>query len=283
MTPVPLPPAAYDTPSLSPDGKRIALSLTDESGTNLWVYDSERGTLGKRTFGGNNRWPVWAPGGEELLYAGGTRTLFWRLMRLSADGTSRGEELGVDIERQDIQVPTSWSDRYRTVLYQDGAETWKISLEDEKAERFLSHAGATVREARFSPDETHVAYRSDETGRDEIYVVPFPGPGGKWQISTDGGAQAMWSPRGDELFYKNGNRMMAVGVRTSPTFAAGTPRILFETELPESFPGDPSRYGVTPDGRFLVIAPAPDAEDEDEPEIHVIVNWAETLKDRVSR
>ena len=90
----------------------------------------------------------------------------------------------------------------------------------------------------------------------------------------------MWSLRGGELFYKNGNRMMAVEVRTSPTFEASTPRVLFETDLPERVPGDPSRYGVTPDGRFLVTAPAPNAENEEKPEIHVIVNWLETLRDR---
>lgn len=73
--------------------------------------------------------------------------------------------------------------------------------------------------------------------------------------------------------------MMAVEVRTSPTFHAGVVRVLFETELPETSPGDPSRYGVAPDGRFLIIAPAPDVEDGDKPEIHVIVNWLETLRD----
>lgn len=137
-----------------------------------------------------------------------------------------------------------------------------------------------MREARFSRDESHVAYRSNESDRDEIYVVPFPGPGGKWQISTEGGAQPMWSRKEGELYYKNGNRMMAVSVRTSPSFEAGTPRILFETDLPESSPGDPSRYGVAPDGRFLVIAPAPDAKSEERAEIHVIVNWSDTLRDK---
>ncbi len=275
-TPLPLPVAAYDAPSLSPDGKRIALVMTDESGTNIWVYDIRRGTLGKRTFAGQNSFPIWTPDGEEILYTagGGNR----RLMRLRADGASGGEELG--IEQKNYQIPTSWSDRHRTLLYQYGSETWRLSLEQEKAEPFLKLEGATLREARFSPDETHVAYRSDESGRDEVYVVPYPGPGGKWQISTDGGAQLMWSPRGGELFYKNGNRMMAVEVRTSPTFEASTPRVLFETDFHELNPIDPSRYGVTVEGRFLVIAPAPNAENEEKPEIHVIVNWLETLRDR---
>ncbi len=99
---------------------------------------------------------------------------------------------------------------------------------------FLTYEGATVREARFSPDQRFVAYRSDESGRDEVYVVPFPGPGCKWQISTDGGAQPMWGPGGGELFYTSGDRMMVVSVSTGQTFEPGSPRVLFETALPES-------------------------------------------------
>jgi serine/threonine protein kinase/WD40 repeat protein len=278
ITPLPLPAAAYQEPSLSPDGKRIALAMTDESGTNIWVYDIGRGNLGKRTFGGRNLFPIWTPDGEEILYTAGG--VFQRLMRLRADGARGGEEMDVDVPSPGGQIPISWSDVHRTLLFQYNTETWRFSVEDEKAEPFLKHTGATLREARFSPNQTHVAYRSDESGRDEVYVVPYPGLGGKWQISTDGGAQPMWSPRGGELFYKNGNRMMAVQVQTSPSFEAGTPRVLFETDLPERVPGDPSRYGVTADGRFLVTAPAPNAENEEKPEIHVIVNWLETLRDR---
>jgi hypothetical protein len=136
-----------------------------------------------------------------------------------------------------------------------------------------------LREARFSPDQRFVAYRSNESGRDEVYVVPFPEPGGKWQISTDGGAQPMWGPGGGELFYKSGNRMMVVSVSTDPTFEPGSPRVLFETALPESSPGDPSRYGVSADHeRFLITAPAPGAEESAGPEIHVIMNWFQELQ-----
>ncbi len=102
-TPVPLPAAAYNAPSLSPDGSQLALSITDESGTNIWVYDIERGTLGKRTFGGFNNFPIWTPDGEEIFYTTGT------LMRMRADGASGGEGLGIEIPASNGQVPTSWS------------------------------------------------------------------------------------------------------------------------------------------------------------------------------
>ena len=84
---------------------------------------------------------------------------------------------------------------------------------------------------QISPDGRWVAYTSDESGRLEVYVRPFPGPGGKWQVSTDGGSEVAWSPKGNELFYRTGARkekMMVVDYQTQPTFSAGKPRLLFE-------------------------------------------------------
>ena len=276
-TPLPLPPAAYNAPSLSPDGRHLALSITDDSGANIWVYDIERGTLGKRTFGGRNTFPIWTPDGEEILYSEGDNLDY--LARLRADGSSRGQRLMIDGLEPGVQVPTSWSDVHRVLLFLSRGDSWKLSLDEEAVGPFLTHEGAIEREARFSPDQRFVAYRSDETGRDEVYVVPFPGPGGKWQISTDGGAQTMWAPRGGELFYKSGDRMMVVSVSTDQTFEAGTARVLFQTALAERAPGDPFRYAVSADGqRFLITAPAPTADEADAPEIHVIVNWFRELE-----
>ena len=200
-------------------------------------------------------------------------------MRVRADGSAAAEELPLDLPRGGVRVPTSWSDAHRTLLFRYRGDTWKLSLDEEGAVPFLTHETATVQEARFSPDQRWVAYRSDETGRDEVYVVPYPGPGGKFQISNDGGAQPMWSPAGGELFYKSGDRMMAVNVETESSFEAGTPRVLFETPLPERLVGDPARYAVSRDGRrFLITAPAPGADTLDSPEIHVVVNWFEELE-----
>jgi serine/threonine-protein kinase len=272
--PLPLPAATYDSPSPSPDGRQLALSMTDESGTNIWIYDLERGTLGKRTFGGFNLFPIWTPDGEELIYSSDAAA---SLARLRADGSSGGERMQIEGMGQGAKVPTSWSDVHRVMLFQLRGDTWKLSIDEESVSPFIEQEGSTEREARFSPDQNYVAYRSDETGRDEVYVVSFPGPGGKWQISREGGAQPMWAPAGDELFYKSGDRMMAVTVRTEPTFEAGAPRVLFESPLPERVPGDPSRYGVSADAqRFLITAPAPG--DEGEPEIHVILNWHQELE-----
>jgi hypothetical protein len=130
----------------------------------------------------------------------------------------------------------------------------------------------------FSPHGRWLTYVSDESGGPEIYVQPYPGPGGKWQISTDGGTEPMWSPNGRELFYRSGTRMMAVDVTTQAGFSAGKPRMLFErlyfsTPFPQTFP----RYDVSSDGqRFLMMKQA----DPVPTQINVVQNWISELKGR---
>jgi serine/threonine-protein kinase len=127
----------------------------------------------------------------------------------------------------------------------------------------------------FSPDGHWVTYRSNESGRQEIYVQPYPATGAKWQISTEGGEEAVWGPSGRELFYRTEDRMMVVDITTEPTFAQGKPKLLFE--------GDYLRYGprafydVSPDGqRFLMIKLGEQALAVTQ--IHVVLNWFEELK-----
>jgi serine/threonine-protein kinase len=132
----------------------------------------------------------------------------------------------------------------------------------------------------FSPDGRWMAYGADESGRNEIYVRPYPGPGGKWQISADGGGAAVWNPSGRELFFRSGDRMMAVDVTTQPTFAAGKPRLLFEARqyVPNSLVGLRPNYDVSPDGqRFLMLKPTQQQETA-LTQIHVVLNWFEDLK-----
>jgi hypothetical protein len=131
----------------------------------------------------------------------------------------------------------------------------------------------------FSPDGRFIAYDSNESGRLEVYVQPFPGPGGRWQVSTEGGRQAVWSRTGREIFYRSGDRMMAVKVQTDPSFALSKPEVLFEGR----YAGGIEWYGyadydVSPDGRRFLMIPI---EDESAPtRVHVVLNWAEELKTR---
>ena len=134
----------------------------------------------------------------------------------------------------------------------------------------------------FSPDNQWLAYVSNETGSNEIFVRPFPGPGNARQISTEGGGGPIWSPSGRELFYMNGNRLMAAGIETEPVFNAGTPRLVFADRFRPST-GNVASYDVSADGEgFVMIQDAESAGIEAQPDqISVVGNWFEQLQERV--
>jgi Tol biopolymer transport system component len=154
-------------------------------------------------------------------------------------------------------------------------DLYTLPLRDGEPQPFL-RTSSNQTAPRFSPDGHFIAYASNESGQYEIYVRPYPGPGGKWQISTDGGGEPVWNPKGRELFYRNGNKMMAVDVTTQGTFSAGKPRVLFEgpyVPTPRSF----QDYDVSPDGqRFLMLKPNEQALAQ----IDVVLNWFEELKQK---
>ena len=155
-----------------------------------------------------------------------------------------------------------------------------MSLQDRKAETIIGTPASDVA-PRFSPDRRWLAYVSDESGRPEVYVQSFPGPGGRWLISSDGGTEPVWNRNGRELFYRIGRRFMAVPIDPAQNFSAGNPTVLFEGDyVASNFPLTSPGYDVSPDGqRFLVvkeIEPAATAT-----EINVVVNWTEELKRRV--
>ena len=168
-----------------------------------------------------------------------------------------------------------------------GRDIWVLRLSDRKAQPFL-RTPYDETAPKFSPDGRWLAYVSEESGRREVYVQPYPGPGGKWQISTDGGQEPVWNPNGRELFYRSGSKIMAVDVNQSrdregagaSAFAAGKPRMLFEGPyLPTSasFP----YYDVSPDGqRFLMLKPV-EAQTSAPTQINVVLNWFEELKKKV--
>jgi serine/threonine-protein kinase len=149
---------------------------------------------------------------------------------------------------------------------------------DRKPEPFLN-APYEETAPTFSPDGKWLAYSSDESGRREIYIRPYPGPGGKRQISTDGGQEPVWNPGGGELFYRRGNKVMAVSIDTESGFSAGSPRMLFEgSYLPTT--ASFSYYDVSPDGeRFLMLKPV-ETEATAPAQIHVVLNWFEELKQK---
>jgi len=281
--PLAAPPRDYDQPRLSPDGRRIAVDIGDPpAGVQVDLYDPARDTLSRWTFGGNNdEYPTWTPDGKRIAFMsdrGGALTVFWQL----ADGSGGLERL---TDGQTTSVPFSWSpDGQLLAEVQVAAPTApKISvlrLADRKAQRFQqTQTGAFEDAPQFSPDGHWIAYASDESGRREIYVQPYPGPGGKWQISTDGGNEPLWNHNGRELFYRDGDKMMAVDVSTQSGFAAGKPRQLFEGPYLKNIVAYARpNYDVSPDGqRFLMIKPV-EQQQAAPTQINVVLNWTEELK-----
>jgi eukaryotic-like serine/threonine-protein kinase len=134
----------------------------------------------------------------------------------------------------------------------------------------------------FSPDGHWLAYTSNESGRFEVYVQSFPGPGARWQISINGGDQPVWARNGRELFYREENKMMSVAVTTRSTFSVGTRTLVFAGPYQHSPSLGPADYDVSPDGRqFLMIQPS--LQEPTATQINVVLNWFEELKPRVGR
>jgi predicted Ser/Thr protein kinase len=276
--PLPPPAQAYRYARLSPDGRRIAV----ESDSQIWIYDLARDTFTRLTFEGTtNQGPVWTPDGKRITVDSnkeGTANLFWQL----ADGSGGLERLAPG---QYAQIPRSWSPDGQILAFHEnnpttGKDIWVLRLSDHKAEPFLRtpfNEGGPV----FSPDGHWLAYISDESGRPEIYVKPYPGPGGKWQISTEGGSEPAWNHNGRELFFRSGSKMMAVEVTTLPTFSAGKPKLLFEGQyVPVQAGLMSTAYDVSPDGqRFLMIKAGEQAQAPSQ--INVVLNWFEELKQKV--
>ena len=177
-----------------------------------------------------------------------------------ADGSGGLERLTTS---EYVNVPISWSPDGQLLAFIEnnpttGQDIWVLRLERPQGAAVPPNAfNESV--PRFSPDGRWLAYISNESGRFEIYVQPYPGPGGKWQISTDGGTEPVWNPNGRELFYRSGDKMMAVDIATQPSFVAGKPRMLFEgpyVPTPLTIPN----YDVSPDGqRFLMLKPSEQA------------------------
>jgi eukaryotic-like serine/threonine-protein kinase len=272
---------AYRAPRLSPDGQRVAVTI-EEQEVQVWLYDLSRETLTRLTFEKGNGNPSWTPDGKRIAFQSDTEgpsafNLFWQL----ADGSGGRERLTTS---KYIQGADSWSPDGQLLAFTEldpttGRDIWVLRMSDRKPQPFLRTPSDECA-PRFSPDGRWLAYVSDASGRYEIYVQPYPGPGGKWQISTEGGTEPMWNRNGRELFYRSGGKMMVVEITTQPSFAMGRPRTLFEggQYMPPtgSYPYPFPNYDVSPDGqRFLMITR------DSKPQINVVLNWFEELKSRV--
>ena len=278
VEPIDSPLRAYIQPRLSPDGRRLAVSIAGEN-RDIWVYDMGRQTLSRLTFApGADETPVWTPDGKWVTFAGdrdGVRNLLRRL----ADGSGEEEQL---VTLQEHAHANSWSPDGQVLVFGMGPTgtasegIWLLPLEGDRKPTLLLKPSFNVYASRLSPEGHWIAYASDESGRSEIYVQAFPGLGGKWQISTDGGGHAVWARDGRELFYRNGDKMMVVEVTTQPNFAHGSPKALLEGQFFTADAGN-TTYDVAPDGQhFLMIQPG--EPEQGVTQINVVQDWFEELK-----
>jgi eukaryotic-like serine/threonine-protein kinase len=283
---------SYRTLALSPDGTRVAFDRADAhnpSVRNIWLYEFTRGVTTRFTFdSGLDFDPVWSPDGSRIAFTSsrdGSFNLYQKLSNLAAED----EPL---LKSNDAKASSSWSPDGRYLLYFNPvppAHQWLLPLSAETDRKPVRVDSSEFNEAagRISPDGRWIAYTSDESGKQEIYVRPLDVPAatgaspasgtpvtGKWMVSKDGGTTALWRGDGKELFYLSavGGNAMAVEVSTSGVFQAGVPKSLFKVPPGVLF------WDVSPDGkRFLMAAPSETAASAQAP-FTVVLNWQAALK-----
>ena len=250
----------YAGVDLSPDGRRFAVHLHEGTGGDNWFFDLAQGRMQRLTFdaGQDNSSPVWSPDGTRVAFAS-QRNSRWGLYVKLADGTA-AEELITESEVQ--KWPTSWSPDGKLLVYTQltgSGDVWAVPVADDKKPVPLLQSLSAEGYGQVSPDGKWMAYQSNETGRAEIYVKPFPEGPGKWQVSTDGGQFPRWRRDGRELFFYFNNNMIAADVRvTGSSVEPGVPRTLFGLAVPSVAlaHGVYNRYAVTADGQRFLISQA---------------------------
>jgi Tol biopolymer transport system component len=268
-------------PALSPDGKRLAVGLMSPPQSDIWIYDLIRGTRTRLTFGPEpEQWPVWSPAGDRIAYmTGGAGPGSFSIAWKAADGTGQPEEL----------VKSGWEHSFspdgRFLLYDvlkgQAWNLWYMPLAGERKPVPLLESGARKHSSRVSPDGQYVAYVSDESGREEIYLTRFPTGEGRWQVSVNGGVWPRWSAKGDRLFYtETDNSLLEVEVALRPQVRLGAPRKLFARQRSGApvAQGWPDGFDVTGDGTRFVVAQG--TEQRGPAAITVVQNWFQEFRGR---
>jgi eukaryotic-like serine/threonine-protein kinase len=270
--------AAYGDVELSPDGKRASVSIPSSGGRlDVWLYDVARGLRTRFTFdAANEAESIWSPDGSRVVF-NSNRKGHYDLFQKASSGAGTEEVL---LEDNFEKNPVSWSPDGRSILYRStggptGNDLFVLPLSGDKKPAPFVNTQFMENYGQFSPDGRWVAYRSDESGRNEIYVAPFPGPGGKWQISTGGGDLPRWRRDGTEIFYlAPDNKLMAAAVNgKGPSFEIGAVKPLFEAR-PQT--GQRYPYAVSADGQRFLIHTLP--EQTASAPITVVLNWTAGVK-----
>lgn len=267
---------AYEDLSLSPDGRRVALTVEGPT-WNIWIYEIPRGTLTRFTFENDNRDPFWTPDGKRVVYTSfrnGKYGLYWK----AADGSGGEEQL---ISDTNWLCASSFSSDGKELAYieqspETGIDIWILPLDGERKPRSFLRTRFKEWFPEFSPDGHWLAYESDESGRFEIYLQQYPGPGRKVQISNEGGSRPVWSHDGRTLFYVKGDKLMRVPIETKTGFAAG----MTQQEFEGNYYTSGHYFDVMPDGKqFVFIKEMEQARAATQ--INLVLNWFDEFKQQM--
>jgi Tol biopolymer transport system component len=274
------PPQIYGNIRLSPNGQRADVNITAGAGAarDIWIIDLMRGTLNRLTSEGINDNPIWTMDGRRVAFYSTQGSfqptgIYWA----AADASSKPELL---LATNIVSFPDSWTPDGRTLLYHSTgpAHIWVVQPTgnggDGNPRLLFERSAFNETQAQVSPDGRWVAYVSDESGKSQIYVRAFPGPGGKLTIAVEGGKNPRWSRGGRERFYLNPakSQVMAVEIQAGPMFRVGQPHALFEQRNPD--------WDVAPDGQHFLVRKQPQTV-QNEAKLQVVVNWFDELRRRV--
>jgi hypothetical protein len=292
LTPLVLPPGRYDTPRVSPDGRRLAVGVADPREAYIGIWDLDgRTALRRLTYGGHNRYPVWSRDGQHVTFQSDRDSdlgIFWQ----RADGSTSAERL-TRPEPGSAHVPASWSPKDETLLFavvstrttSDLGAVWTYTRPSGTTAPFGGVQGA-AQSPVFSPDGRWVSY-SVRTGGGAVpmglFVEPFPATGARYQaprLNPSPGAHSFWSPDGTRLFFAPGRDQMAVvTMTTQPTVAFGNPTLVpRQFSLDDRGPAQPRAFDIMPDGRILGLVAPRQPGDSRQEEIRIAINWFEELK-----
>jgi serine/threonine-protein kinase len=264
-------------PALSPDGTKVAVVADENSDWDIWVHDLAHNKQRLTFERGQEKLPRWSPDGSRLFYHH-PNSDDASIYSVAPDGSDKPRLLA---EGKQTSVAASGD---RIVFTRPGQDTkldiWWLSLDDDGQPMAFLETPANETLPALSPDGRFVAYTSDESGEERIYIRPFPEGPGKWQVSEEQGWRAYWSPAGDRLYFNSLTSLMEVEVSTDPVLRLGTPRLLIDGQQTElkiwrgiSVAADGRRFVGTRDVRNE------EGEEESEGGIHVVQNWMSDFRD----